>query len=209
MPPPDAQFPPRPTALVQQILAPLIGIGDVVIDATAGNGHDTAFLADRVGETGKVVAFDVQQAALESAAERVAENGLTERVQFILGSHAGMAEHADAGTVAAVMFNLGYLPGDNHTLTTETEETLAALDAAGAVLRDGGVLSVICYPGHPAGAIEADAVVGWMEQKATDGWRVARYGAVATRRPAPFLMVAKKSAKRSGSQDLPLGGFPR
>lgn len=189
---PDLQFPPRPTALVQDILARLIESGDRVIDATAGNGHDTVFLAGCVGETGEVLAFDVQQVALESAAARVADVGFSGRVRFILGSHDTMAEHANPLSVAAVMFNLGYLPGEDHALTTETKATLVALDAADTLLRGGGALAVICYPGHPAGALEAHAVEAWMEQRAADGWRVARYGAVGTRRPAPFLLLARK-----------------
>lgn len=192
IPTPEIQFPPRPTALVQDILAPLIEPGDLAIDATAGNGHDTMFLAGCVGETGQVLAFDVQQAALESAAARVTYEGFSGRVRFILGSHAGMADHAAAGSVAVVMFNLGYLPGEDHALTTETGTTVAALVAAGNLLRDGGSLSVICYPGHPAGAVEARAVEGWMEARTGEGWRVARYGAVGTRRPAPFLLLARK-----------------
>ena len=59
----DPLFPPRPTALAQEILRPLIRPGDLVIDATAGNGHDTLFLAECVGPAGKVLAFDVQAAA--------------------------------------------------------------------------------------------------------------------------------------------------
>jgi methylase of polypeptide subunit release factors len=188
----DSQFPPRPTALVQEILARLIEPGDRVIDATAGNGHDTVFLAEHVGESGEVLAFDVQDAALRSAGEKVAAMGFSKRVRFILGSHAGMADHAEAGSVAVVMCNLGYLPGEDHALTTETEGTLAALDAAAGLLRAGGMLSVICYPGHPAGAVEARAVEDWMANRSADGWRVARYGAVGTRRPAPFLMLARK-----------------
>ncbi len=188
----DFQFPPRPTSLVQDLLAGLIEPGDVVVDATAGNGHDTVFLAKWVGESGRVLAFDVQQAALDSAAVRVAAEGFSDRVGFILESHVGMAAHAAAGSVAVVMFNLGYLPGDDHALTTETGTTLAALDAAAGLLRSGGVLSVICYPGHPAGEVEARSVEHWMETRTAAGWRVARYGAVGTRRPAPFLLLAKK-----------------
>ncbi len=192
MSPPDFQFPPRPTALVQDLLARLIRPGDLAIDATAGNGYDTVFLAEQVGETGQVLAFDVQQAALESAAARVATEGFSGRVQFILGSHAGMAAHAAVGSVAVVMFNLGYLPGEDHMLTTETAGTLTALEAAAGLLRGGGVISVICYPGHPAGAVEAAAVESWMKAQTAFGWRVARYGAVGTRRPAPFLLLARK-----------------
>jgi tRNA A58 N-methylase Trm61 len=186
----DPLFPPRPTALAQDILRGVIRPGDRVIDATAGNGHDTLFLAECVGQDGKVLAFDVQAKALESARARVAEHA--GRVEFFQESHAGMAARAEPGSVAVVMFNLGYLPGEDHELTTESSETLVALEAAAGLLRPGGVLSVICYPGHPAGAAEAEAVETWMTALTATGWRVAKYGAVGTRRAAPFLLLAAK-----------------
>ena len=40
--------------------------GDVAVDYTMGNGHDTEFLSKTVGENGKVYAFDIQLAALNS-----------------------------------------------------------------------------------------------------------------------------------------------
>lgn len=189
----DPLFPPRPTALAQDILRPLIRPGDLVIDATAGNGHDTLFLAESVGPTGKVLAFDVQAAALESARSRVGE---ARCVEFIHESHGKMEAHAAGASVAVVMFNLGYLPGTDHQLTTQSAETLLALEAATRLIKPGGALSVICYPGHPAGATEADAVESWLTAQAADGWRIAKYGAVGTRRPAPFLLVAAKAQTR-------------
>ena len=190
MNPVDPLFPPRPTALAQAILKPMIRLGDLVIDATAGNGHDTVFLAECVGPRGRVMAFDVQEAALVSARCRV--DG-TRWVEFFHESHVTMDRHAAEGSVAAVMFNLGFLPGEDHGLTTETGETLAALEVAARLLKPGGVLAVTCYPGHPAGAGEAMAVENWLTCRTADGWRVARYGAIGTRRPAPFLLLAGKA----------------
>jgi predicted methyltransferase len=170
MNPAESMVPPRPTALVQEILRPLIRVADLVIDATAGNGHDTLFLAECVGETGRVL------------------------VEFFLESHAAIATRAAPASVAVVMFNLGYLPGEDHDLTTEATETVAALNAAAAVLKGGGVLSIICYPGHPAGALEAAAVEAWVAMRTAEGWRAARYGGIGTRRPAPFLLLLVKAA---------------
>ncbi len=189
---PDARFPPRPTALAQDLLRPWIMEGDTAIDATAGNGHDTVFLAELVGESGKVLAFDIQQAALMSTRERVSAAGLAGRVTFLNESHANMANHAGGASVKAVMFNLGYLPGDNHEITTHTDETLTALKITVDLLVPGGLLSVVCYPGHDAGAGEASAVETWMTSLATEGFHIARYGALGTRKPAPFLLLAKK-----------------
>lgn len=183
-------FPPRPTSLAWTLLRGVIEEGDLVIDATAGNGHDTVFLAGCVGESGRVLAFDIQQAAIHAASERVAAAGYRSRVGFHLESHVNMARHALPSSVAAVMFNLGYLPGDDHQLTTESAETLVALDAASLVLKPGGVISVVCYPGHEAGAGESSAVESWMASRAETGWRIAKYSMPCTLRPAPFLLVS-------------------
>lgn len=188
------QLPPRPTALAHVLLRELIRAGDLVVDATAGNGHDTLFLAEVVGDFGQVLAFDVQAAAIAAARARVASCGWLERVVFRQQSHALLADHAAAATVTAVMFNLGYLPGDARLVMTETATTLTGLAAAAAVLKPGGALSVVCYPGHAGGAAEAAAAEEWFAAKAGEGWRVARYGAFATRRPAPFLLVGTKGA---------------
>jgi hypothetical protein len=186
------EFPPRPTRLAQQMVGELLREGDVAIDAPAGNGHDTRFLAGCVGACGRVLAFDVQEAAMRSTRERLREAGLDERVEFHLASHARMADFAAAGSVAVVMFNLGYLPGEDHALATEAGETLRALDAAGCVLKSGGLLSAVCYPGHAQGVDESACVERWMNDRSVDGWRVAKYAMVGTKAPAPFLMIARK-----------------
>ncbi|MEI7956531.1 MAG: class I SAM-dependent methyltransferase [Verrucomicrobiota bacterium] len=188
------QLPPRPTALAQGMLREVIGAGDLVIDATAGNGHDTVFLAECVGPGGRVLAFDVQAGAIAAAQERVRAAGLGLRVEFFQESHAMMDTRAVPGTVAAVMFNLGYLPGEDHRVMTEPATTLQGLACASELLREGGGLAVVCYPGHPGGALEAAAVERWFEALAERRWRVARYGVLGTRRPAPFLLLASRAS---------------
>lgn len=184
--------PPRPTELAHALLRESIREGDLVIDATAGNGHDTVFLAERAGERGRVLAFDLQQQAIESARRNVEAAGFGTRVEFLPTSHARMAEHAEAGSASVVMFNLGYLPGEDHDFTTETAETLTALGVATDLLKSGGVLSVVCYPGHEAGAGEAAEVETWAAALTSHGWRVAKYAMLGTRRPAPYLLLARK-----------------
>lgn len=184
-------FPPRPTALLHTFLRDAISQGDTVIDATAGNGYDTVFLARCVGETGKVYAFDVQRAAIDSATVRVESEGCAPQVTFVHDSHRNLETHVgEAGGVTAIVFNLGYLPGDDHGTTTETDETLCALEAAVRLLKAGGVLAVVCYPGHDEGGREAIAVEDWMSGLTSRGWRVAKYAPLGTLRPAPFLLLA-------------------
>lgn len=184
-------FPPRPTELLHLLLKSEIAAGDFAIDATAGNGHDTAFLAHIVGETGKVLAIDVQAQAIESTAARLESEGLRDRVKLHQGCHSDLANLAGGKRPNAIIFNLGYLPGGDHGMITHRESTLKALAAASEILVPGGVLAVICYPGHNRGAEEAAAVEAFIPTLATH--RTARYSMLATEKPAPILLLSKKS----------------
>ena len=135
----------------------LLQEGDVAVDATAGNGHDTLYLAQKVGERGHVYAFDVQQAALDSTKERLAENGIPdERVTLILSGHERMADYVKE-PVRCVLFNLGWLPSGDHSVTTRVPTTLAAVEAACGLLLPGGMVSVCVYPGHEEGRASCGA----------------------------------------------------
>lgn len=156
---------PRLVARAQAALAGVLGPGAVAVDATAGNGHDTLFLARAVGPAGRVYALDVQQAAVTATRARLAEAGLAERVHLVRAGHETLpapVPAADRGRVAVVMFNLGYLPGGDHGLITRPQTTWAALEAAGALLAPGGRLSVLAYTGHRGGGEEAEAVRTWV-----------------------------------------------
>ena len=71
-------------------------------------------------------------------------------------------------------------------------ETLIAIDQAAVVLKSGGLLSIVCYPGHAAGTGEAAAVEDKLTSLSHHGWRVATYKMCGTLRPAPFLLLACK-----------------
>jgi predicted methyltransferase len=189
----DRMSPPRPTELAQTLLRGVIREGDTVIDATAGNGHDTLFLAECVGASGWVLAFDVQAAAIDATRARIHEAGLAERVLFHQCSHTEMVDHLEPSQASAVMFNLGYLPGEDHEITTRAEETIMAIMEAAKLLKSGGSLTVVCYPGHPEGEREANEVEKHIASLTDQGWRIAKYAMLGTRRPAPFLVMACKA----------------
>ncbi len=155
----------RLTQQAHEAVARVLGKGSLAVDATAGNGHDTCFLAERVGASGHVWALDVQPAAIEATSRRLSDAGLTDRVSLLCESHARMGEAvgmAASGTVDAVMFNLGYLPGSDRALVTRAESTLPALDQSLALLAPGGCLSVMVYRGHRGGDTEWVAVYQWL-----------------------------------------------
>jgi SAM-dependent methyltransferase len=173
--------------LLRQSLKP----GDWVVDATVGNGHDTLWLAQIVGPSGRVFGFDVQAAALAEASRRV--DGLPSVTLFHAG-HEHLATHLPAeakGRLAAVMFNLGFLPGADKAVITEAETTLAALHQALDYLAIGGQITLVLYPGHSGGGDEATAVRSWGEHL-PGRFTAARYGWINTVRPGPELLVVER-----------------
>ncbi len=175
MPHHEAPHPPRlaspsgglPSAVTwaQLLLADRLRPGDLVVDATAGNGHDALFLCRQVLPGGHVFAFDLQAAAVASSRARLLENNVSETDFTLLhAGHETLSKHLPerhCGRLAAVMFNLGYLPGSDKSLITRTPTTLAAVAQALDWLRPGGLMTVVVYPGHAGGAEEAREIAAW------------------------------------------------
>ncbi len=150
--------------LLHQSLQLSIKEGAFCIDATAGKGHDTVFLANLAGPAGKVLAMDIQPQALEAAAALVNKQGLQQQVEFVLDGHEHMAQYAEAGTVDCIMFNLGYLPGGDHAVATKADTTIAALEQGLKLLKPLGLISLAIYHGGDTGFLERDAVLQWLKQ---------------------------------------------
>lgn len=185
-------FPPRPTQLLHLLLSGKISPGDTVIDATAGNGHDTLFLAKAVGETGKVIAIDIQQQAITATHTRLQAAHLTARTTLHLTSHTHIRKLASTSPTppTAILFNLGFLPGADHTIITHTPDTLTAITSSLEILAPSGILAITCYPGHPGGSEEATAISHLISSR-TD-LTTAKYHLIGTRSPAPFLLLSYK-----------------
>lgn len=170
--------------------------GDIAIDATVGNGVDTLFLAQTVGPRGLVYGFDIQEEALASARKRFAHADISDaNVRWTLRNHAQMLDALPEeihGTVAGVMFNLGYLPGGDRSVITQTDSTLSALDAALRVLKPGGLVTIVLYPGHPGGDVEAEAVHHWAEQLSQAQFQSCSYRFLNQAASAPFLAAVCK-----------------
>jgi len=134
--------------------------GDTAVDATMGNGHDTLMLCELVGENGRVYAFDVQEQAVENTKKRLEDAGVLSRAELYLRGHQNMKACVPS-PVQAVMFNLGWLPGAEHGITTQTSTTLLAVEAALDVLKEDGLMTVCIYPGHEEGTCELHALLDW------------------------------------------------
>ena len=166
--------------------------GDTVVDATMGNGKDTLFLAELVGESGRVHAFDVQPEAVERTRERVIEAGIDGRVSLHLAGHETMKEHVAPG-VQAIMFNLGWLPGAQHIVTTKTNTTLEAVKAAADLLLPGGIMTICIYPGHEEGTRELAALLDWASGLDVRTYNVLHHHFICASPNTPRLILIQKN----------------
>jgi len=141
-----------------EFLAEIVRHGDIVVDATMGNGHDTAFLA---GLGAEVWAFDVQQQALEKTRERLLANSL--QAKLILDGHENVDQYVSSKIKGAI-FNLGYLPGSDKSVITRAETTLVALDKISKMLAENGRIAIVVYPKHAGGQEEAEKVFEWVDK---------------------------------------------
>ncbi len=188
---------PRATEFAHLLVSRHLRPGDHVVDATVGNGHDTRFLAETVGTGGRVDGFEIQPDAIRAARVRLGEHP---QVVLHEAGHETMADRVAPG-VAAVMFNLGYFPSGDKRIITRAATTLPALDAALALLADGGLLTVVVYPGHPGGEEEARAVDAWFARFDSGPHRTLRCGpsTASPETASPYLLALEKREKAEES----------
>lgn len=143
-------------------LEKIIEKGHVVIDATMGNGYDTVYLGNLVGETGKVYAFDVQEEALTSTRKKVIRDNMEDRVELILDGHENLDKYVKED-VSCVVFNLGYLPRAKHMVITKPDTTLEAIKKSLELLKPNGVISIAAYIGHEGGLDEKNYICEYLD----------------------------------------------
>ena len=175
--------------LVKEAIKPALQKAQVVVDATAGNGHDTLFLAEHTADEAKIYAFDIQEAALNNTRAITIEYAA--RIKYVLASHDKIAEFVSE-PVDVVMFNLGYLPGEEHCVTTKTESTMTAVKQVLDKLNCNGVCVIVAYPGHEAGAKEAASLEEFFAVLSKKNYTVGCYRLLNHARTAPYAYVVEK-----------------
>ncbi|MCM3712132.1 class I SAM-dependent methyltransferase [Sporosarcina luteola] len=164
--------------------------GETVVDATAGNGNDTLFLAELVGEEGRVFAIDIQQAALEATANRL--DKLNDRVSLILDSHENVDTYVKK-PIGGAMFNLGYLPySEDLSIITKPDSTIEAVNKLLGMLKKGGIITISVYDGHEGGKEERDALLDYVKSLHQADVHVVRYELLNQRKNPPFLIAIEK-----------------
>ena len=179
-------------SLQKQFILTHLREGDVAVDFTMGNGHDTEFLSKTVGPTGHVFAFDVQEMALASTAENLRAAGCDDNYTLILDSHHNVEKYVDV-PIKAGMFNLGYLPGSDKSVTTMRKTTLPAIEAAIRLMDRDAIILVAVYPGHAEGEAEGKMICDYLST-------LSRYKVCCTRiqilnsPTSPFFILIENKA---------------
>ena len=144
--------------LLEKVIVP----GHIVVDATLGNGHDTVWLANLVGEHGHVYGFDIQEAAIQNSTQRLEEHHFLNRVTLFQKSHEQIREcipMVHHGKVTAAIFNLGYMPGGDKSIVTKPDSTISAIKQLLSLMPPEGLIVIVIYHGHPGGSDERDQLL--------------------------------------------------
>ena len=162
------------TAWCQMILRTLAPREGFYMDATMGNGHDTRLLCQMAGEKGRVLAFDIQQKALDETRRLLVQEGLEKRAELILDGHEYMDRYAKAETVDAICFNFGYLPGGDHDIATRADTSVQAVEKGLRLLKKGGLMSLCIYSGGDTGFEERDRLLAYLKSLPAKEYTVIR-----------------------------------
>lgn len=168
---------------------------DVVVDATVGNGHDTLFLANLVGENGKVYGFDVQEDAIRTSRERLTQHGIADRVTIFHAGHellSNLIPVEQHGKISAAIFNLGYLPGSDKSIVTKPETTISAIEQLLEIMTPEGVIILVIYHGHDEGALERDALLSYCQEINQKKAHVLQYRFMNQQNNPPFIVAIEK-----------------
>lgn len=182
----------KPLLMAREYITGCLGAGELAVDATAGNGHDTLFLAHLVGETGKVLSFDIQKEALSKTRALLETEHLAHRVQLIHCSHEFLTDYVNGRQIGALMFNLGYLPGGDHGIVTQPGTTTRGMEAGLSKLKEGGILTAVLYSGHPGGLEEKRAVLSYAASLERKRYNVLHYEIINRTGFPPSLLVIEK-----------------
>ena len=157
----------KTTSLAMEITLKYIHEGDYVIDATCGNGHDTLCLAEAVGSQGDVLALDIQRQALDATKKLMGEQVIN-HVCFAQTNFSQIKKYSGFAfperRPSAIMFNLGYLPGGDKSVTTTAMDSLEAVKSALELIQEDGIVTIVLYSGHEEGAKEKQLILEFLQE---------------------------------------------
>lgn len=176
------------------LLEESVNNGDTVIDATCGNGNDTLFLSNIVGENGHVLAFDIQEQAITET-KKILSNNKRNNVSLIHDSHENIINYLPDDKnlkIGGAIFNLGYLPKGDKSIITNGYSTIIAMDTILSALKRDGLIVIVVYHGHEGGKHEKEALLKHVIHLDQKKYNVLRYGFINQKNNPPFILAIQK-----------------
>jgi predicted methyltransferase len=177
------------------LLRETLSEGDIAIDATVGNGNDTVFLAELIGDHGHVYGFDIQQAAIENTEKLLTAKAVNHRVSLFQESHdrfPTLLPEEHVSKIKAAIFNLGYLPKGDKSIVTTPDTTINAVKELFHHMPSGGLIILVVYHGHPGGKQEKDALLHYVETLEQKKANVLQYKFINQVNDPPFIVAIEK-----------------
>ncbi|MEY2193542.1 class I SAM-dependent methyltransferase [Neobacillus sp. BF23-41] len=179
----------------KSLLIKAVKPGDVVIDATVGNGYDTVFLAELVGESGQVFGFDIQNEAIVASKARLKQKCLSERATIFHSGHEYLFKLIPTnyhGKISGAIFNLGYLPGSDKAIVTRPETTIAAIQQLLEIMAPEGIIVLVIYQGHKGGVEERDSLLAYCQKMDQKTAHVLQYQFINQQNHPAFIIAIEK-----------------
>lgn len=158
---------------------------DLAIDATCGNGWDTLFLASIC----QVIGLDIQKEAIEKTQALLDLH--EKKATLLLLSHEKIDEIPRSKPPQLIVYNLGYLPKGDKSITTKVDSTCQSIQKGLHLIAEQGALSITCYPGHEEGEKEQKALLHLAQSLPSAQWRVSFHQWVNAFKSPSFIWIER------------------
>ena len=173
-----------------------------ILDATLGQGKDTLYLAQlsfdtsiSVDQDRKLFGVDIQDQSLE-ATRLLLQNELTasqlQSITLIKSCHSDL-DLSTMTPLTLIVYNLGYLPCGDKSITTQSATTIKSLQHALDTVSDEGMITITCYPGHEEGKNELAMLRDFLWELPKKKWSVTHLQFAKENSSAPTLWVIQKA----------------
>jgi len=168
------------SSLIDYILKNYIKNDMIIADMTLGNGYDSCNILSYLNGTGFLYALDIQD---------------YNNYKLIKDSHINFDKYIKEEIDLAI-FNLGYLPGGDKSITTKSEDVLICIEKLLVKLKNNGLVLLTLYPGHKNGADEKEYLEKYFKILNQKNFNVLKYDFINQKNNPPYvIMIEKKGDK--------------
>lgn len=182
------------SSLIDYILKNYIKNDMIIADMTLGNGYDSCNILSYLNGTGFLYALDIQDLAINKSMENLKKINYN-NYKLIKDSHINFDKYIKEEIDLAI-FNLGYLPGGDKSITTKSEDVLICIEKLLVKLKNNGLVLLTLYPGHKNGADEKECLEKYFKILNQKNFNVLKYDFINQKNNPPYvIMIEKKGDK--------------